>query len=368
MAGLPAELIKRLRTVLPTCDCFQSDERLKSLFVDERISSWAGKIRGAQNAEDRVRYLIEDLHAAKHKKFNQSVLVLFLEVVVGDIPEEDERNQQVGDLAIELARVLGCPPPEIALSNVDRASSIFSSQPPPASTQGGGYQTRSSVPPSEQFQAPSTLVATDYQPAWLDVEFLRQGQVAAQAVCRLECKEQKVGTAFLVASDLILATMHSVPSLGDITQSGVRFDAGVSNTGLPLETQWHFLSELVAHSPVDSLDFALLRLAKPANMAPLVLAADRPSVGQSVSLIHHPYGGPVKVNIGRHEVVHCSETRIYYEADTAPGSAGAPVLNDRWEVIAMHRAGLSVSPERPVQNAREGIPIYAIRPAIQAYL
>lgn len=31
---------------------------------------------------------------------------------------------------------------------------------------------------------------------------------------------------------------------------------------------------------------------------------------------------------------------LHYRTDTAPGSSGAPVFNDQWQVVALHRAGV----------------------------
>jgi hypothetical protein len=133
-------------------------------------------------------------------------------------------------------------------------------------------------------------------------------------------------------------------------ESGVRF-----NAGLQAPSEWRSFAEVVAHSPDDELDFALVRLTQPASGTPVKFAPEAPYVGQSANILQHPRGADMQVALRYNEVVAVEDTRVYYITDTDYGSSGSPVLNDNWPVIALDHAGL-----RAVQNANEGIPILAM--------
>jgi subtilisin family serine protease len=60
-----------------------------------------------------------------------------------------------------------------------------------------------------------------------------------------------------------------------------------------------------------------------------------------LSMIHHARLGPKQVSRDGH-VLRVGENDVHYLIDTAPGSAGAPVFDADWRVIASHRASTRV--------------------------
>jgi endonuclease G len=98
--------------------------------------------------------------------------------------------------------------------------------------------------------------------------------------------------------------------------------------------------------------------------APLVMNHNAPVfLGDLVYIIQHPAAGPKKIAIGTNAVVGRWDPRIFYLTDTLPGSSGSPVLNENWEVIALHHAGgnVVVSPRNDRRYVNEGILISQIR-------
>jgi ABC transporter/Trypsin-like peptidase domain len=85
-------------------------------------------------------------------------------------------------------------------------------------------------------------------------------------------------------------------------------------------------------------------------------------VGDPVSIIQHPLGGPKQVALSANEVINVYERRIQYITDTMPGSSGAPVFNTMWDVVAVHHAGgnllKSAAGDRVFAN--EGVSIESI--------
>jgi tetratricopeptide (TPR) repeat protein len=62
-----------------------------------------------------------------------------------------------------------------------------------------------------------------------------------------------------------------------------------------------------------------------------------PLVGQNLSIIHHPDAGDKKADFNALEVYGVLGENIYYSPKTRPGSSGAPILNDQFKAVAMHR-------------------------------
>ena len=87
-----------------------------------------------------------------------------------------------------------------------------------------------------------------------------------------------------------------------------------------------------------ALDLAILRLDRafddrtplridPRSVAPGLLAA-----------IHHPRLGPQRLSISDGRVLERDGSQLIYLLATEVGSAGAPVFDERWHVVATHRA------------------------------
>jgi V8-like Glu-specific endopeptidase len=62
--------------------------------------------------------------------------------------------------------------------------------------------------------------------------------------------------------------------------------------------------------------------------------------GEFVNIIQHPSGHqPKALALCDNQLVDVLDSCLHYQTDTAPGSSGAPVYNDQWEVIALHHSG-----------------------------
>ena len=103
-------------------------------------------------------------------------------------------------------------------------------------------------------------------------------------------------------------------------------------------------------SPSEKLDYAMLRLDRPAGEDPVVDFKDAPRRGwlklrkadvrqsQGLFILQHPGGKTLKMANGG--VRQVSGGWVDYEVDTEPGSSGSPVFNNKWELVALHsRAG-----------------------------
>lgn len=208
---------------------------------------------------------------------------------------------------------------------------------------------------------------------WLQRAARIEGQV-----CLIVIDGRGVGTGALVGPDLVLTNHHvladiiSNPTHRDTVQC--RFDfkvvdgaTALQGTDVGLADNW-----LVDDSPgtenekngnpeqplpkPDQLDYALVRLARAIGMDRLLPDRnDGPVRGwielsareqffephTSLYIVQHPQSRPLKLAIDTDAVITANEnnTRVRYSTNTDLGSSGAPVLNERWELVAMHHYG-----------------------------
>jgi hypothetical protein len=218
---------------------------------------------------------------------------------------------------------------------------------------------------------------------------------AGRRVCRISypvangCMR---GSGFLVGRDLVLTNYHVVEALleGKATPDAVRVNFGFAETeDGPAVGEKYWLAEkwMVAQSPYglcdvapgqghpadNELDFALLRLEKPAGDAQgaagkrgwfnLGKLPEPAGEGSIVFVLQHPEGKPLKQSIG---VIKSPVTalRLRYDADTDHGSSGGLVLDQQLEPVALHHAGDPNSKIKAQYN--QGIPLTLIRSALAA--
>jgi endonuclease G, mitochondrial len=101
----------------------------------------------------------------------------------------------------------------------------------------------------------------------------------------------------------------------------------------------------------QQLDFAVLELPDDPGFPPLRLA-DAPLVLEEgkyppLNIIQHPLGGPKMIAIRNNLATRSVGADLRYFTDTDQGSSGSPVLDDRWVVVALHRAASAA--QQPVQ-------------------
>jgi hypothetical protein len=377
MAGLPALLLKELRQILLECGPFQSDRALAAVFAaDDRLAPWRYSLPEAYGRSDRVSQFIAAFLSRQNRE-GQNVLVLFLQALYDQAIEEDACHQRLNDVAIKVADATGSALPPLARGNLWRASAAREEETLPANLAGYALPPAETEPGAQVAVLPSGLSASLFKERleslkdkkkadWLPVEFLEKGLQAAYAVGRVEHHNRRIGTAFLIAPDLVLTNAHVVEAIPALKQGGVRF-----HVGLQTAPQWCYFSEQIAHSAIDELDFALVRLqSSVAGAQPVTFSTETAYSDQPANILQYPdmAGGLMQVALRYNAIVHVDATRIYYVTDTEHGSSGSPVFDDDWRVIALHRAGIVDDAQCPVKNANQGVPLTAIEPFIRSYL
>jgi endonuclease G len=189
----------------------------------------------------------------------------------------------------------------------------------------------------------------------LNVSYLERGMIAADAVARVEVRNGEsdvVGcaTGFMVSPHLLITNHHVLPTADDAAQSWVHFRHEFDALGRPVEsctfaldaesffwTDIELDATVVAVAP-ETPDrrqqvarFGWLRLSSSSDLA---------LPGEWLTMIHHPGGAWKQVALRQNMLVDRGPCEVWYATETAAASSGAPVFNDSWQVVAIHRAGV----------------------------
>jgi len=223
--------------------------------------------------------------------------------------------------------------------------------------------------------------------------FLERALTAGQAVARLSVplfvdEQERVdegaatGTGWLIA-DRVLVTNHHVVGArpgrpGFASGADLRRQVGATTARFHFEAHGEEGVDVVVERLLFSdpdLDVALIELREtPPGVEPLPLAAAAlawdPEVPTRVNIIQHPLGGPKRVALRDNLVLQPRATReLVYLTDTTIGSSGAPVLDDQWRVVGLHRAARRVAYEvagRRVVQVNVGVQLEAVRRVLHA--
>ncbi len=121
MSGISGKLIQELRGVLKDCGPFNNFNELNSLFMDQRISSWAGIVPNSSTQMGRIGALLNELHT-QYNTSGQNVLALFLRVA-SELYEPDTRcHEKLNELASKVERETGSAPTSGAASTVRKGT------------------------------------------------------------------------------------------------------------------------------------------------------------------------------------------------------------------------------------------------------
>ena len=287
----------------------------------------------------------------------------------------DPISQQFVDLGqmnqdINLVIADGITPLNIWLTN----AAAFSSQYPSIqnfmnqkANEVAGKAARSGGTPGDNASAignvadfPERLIgSSDLLPA----EFLDRAVSTARGVVRLVVPKYQDqvphlengnpvigrGTAWLLGSRYLLTNDHVIRlrKAGEAA-SDVDIKLQVENSvaeldyldgGVQLSSPLNIV-RIAAANP--ELDYALLELAvavtdrPPLRVALVPLMLD-PANPAAVNIVQHPRGAPKQVALRNNLVAALKGKDLAYYTDTETGSSGAPVCDDQWRVVALHR-------------------------------
>lgn len=93
-SGIDSNLYRQLQDLLMRCAPLESDEALRSLFVDARLRPWRNKVPTSSNVQARAENLVDFLHD-KSNVLGENALVLFLQVAAERLDPGDACRRQL---------------------------------------------------------------------------------------------------------------------------------------------------------------------------------------------------------------------------------------------------------------------------------
>ncbi len=203
----------------------------------------------------------------------------------------------------------------------------------------------------------------------VDVNYLVRGLSASRAVCRIilcddHGREVGFGTGFKVAPRAIMTNQHVLSSVELATHAIAEFDHELDVSGCPSPTTRFRLDPTQLFVCDPELDFAVVGMGDRPVFGHKPLASfgflrmqpetGKINVGEFVTIIQHPSGLPKQIALRENQLLSIEEKVLWYQSDTAPGSSGSAVLNDSWQIIALHHSGVPKTDELGRWLRRDG--------------
>lgn len=200
---------------------------------------------------------------------------------------------------------------------------------------------------------------------FLSIEFFERGLDAARSVGRVVVtrggRRAKLGTGFLVAPGVAITNQHVLPDIATAAECAIEMDFELNTVGPAKSVQLFAFEPRRLFVASDELDYALVAVAPRsdrgvdlARFGWLPLDGRQGKIAvlpiDAINIVQHPQGREKEVVIRDNRVLDLQTGDeggapdlgpfLHYRADTEKGSSGSPVLNDQWEVVALHHAGV----------------------------
>jgi endonuclease G len=205
----------------------------------------------------------------------------------------------------------------------------------------------------------------------LDVNYLQSGVEASKSVCRININsvagEEGYGTGFLIGPRILITNNHVIPTLDYASFSSAEFNYEKGRDDQQLASKiFHFDPSKLFYTNKD-LDYTILwveeqSIDNSSKITEFGYLTLNPNLGKTkegnyVSIVQHPDGKIKKIALRENAVTNLSMPKfIRYVTDTKSGSSGSPVFNDRWQVVAIHHAGIpKYNEEGKILNLSGGV-------------
>ena len=197
----------------------------------------------------------------------------------------------------------------------------------------------------------------------LGCPFLKAALAASRCVCRITARTPSggllgYGTGTLVGPAILLTNHHVLESAENAMQSEVTFgfETGITATSderiVRLQPQHLFITDevldftIVAVAPTDTRGQSIDDI----GYISLNPAEGKAINGEFVNMIQRIRRRTKMFALRENQIVDVLTNYLHYTADTAPGSSGAPVFNDQYEVVALHHSGVPARGARALKS------------------
>ena len=231
--------------------------------------------------------------------------------------------------------------------------------------------------PSER-QVDRELERIFTEPDFLGSRWLADGAKRCDAVARLVTPVE-MGTGFLSSPWLLVTNNHVLDRAATAADTTATFRYEEDARGRRPAPSRSALDpdRCFVTSPVDELDYTVVAVAavngrppgKVFGSVPLDGATGKILSGQPVNIVQHPRAGSREIAVRNNLLVGVDDARgepKTYLTDTEPGSSGSPVLNDAWELVALHSRAEQARDAQGREVDTDGRPVTDDTPEIEA--
>ncbi len=215
----------------------------------------------------------------------------------------------------------------------------------------------------------------DLLPVW----FLEQGALVQRSVARVVLTQpvsglppgEGWGTGFMVSPNIFMTNNHVIENEAFTRKIRIQFNFQLGPDGVDRVSESYNAAPDVFFHTSRPLDYTLVWL-KP---GPTAVSQDPPGAKwgtiplnpnpiyrekQHFNVIQHPAGRRKEVALQNNLIQKLFRNVVHYTADTEPGSSGSPVLDNLWQMVALHHAGGERDPQTGKWLSNEGIRADAI--------
>lgn len=189
----------------------------------------------------------------------------------------------------------------------------------------------------------------------LRINYLERGLRASKAVCHIDVRNSNDtpvadGTGFLISPRLLMTNAHVLLDKSEGNHSLVEFDYEDDVNSLPKQKRVFALQADEFFYRDEDFDFAIVAVSltdirgeaglNQYGYLRMRAASGKAIPTENVTIVQHPQGRSKEIACRANRIIRRQGIYIHYAADTDPGSSGAPVFSDEWELVALHHAGV----------------------------
>ncbi len=187
------------------------------------------------------------------------------------------------------------------------------------------------------------------------MSFLERALIAARAVARVHVQTVKnksgYGSGVMISPNLFMTNHHVLPDSKTAERSKVEFGFLTSVFGAR-QTQYFALDPERFFRTSEPLDTTIVAVEPKSSLGKrpelrgwchLIRESGKAIGAERVNIIQHPGGEPMQVAMRDNMVLETMDDFLLYSADTNKGSSGSPVLNDQWQLAALHHRGVPLT-------------------------
>ncbi|BAZ09661.1 hypothetical protein NIES4071_14710 [Calothrix sp. NIES-4071] len=162
---------------------------------------------------------------------------------------------------------------------------------------------------------------------------------ASKAVVRIRTPKD-LGTGFMIAPDLLMTNNHVINSSVIAEKSQYSFNYQLDTDGKECPTQTIGAMPGGAFYTNEELDFTVVTLLDVPDFGkPLIFKSKLMCRDNRVAIIQHPGGHVKKISMQNNFIAYADNKVLQYTTSTEPGSSGAPVFDDDFQVVGIHHSG-----------------------------